>query len=98
MADIIRDVDAIPGERWFPKKTTFVEDIEEYWGDWGVASEVDTLKAVLLRRPGREIENFDPKKARFSDDPVDVELLRKQPGAARNATWRRRWRSWECPS
>ena len=78
MADMIRDIDAIPGERWFPKESTFTEDITEYWGDWGVASEVDTLKAVLLRRPGKEIENFDPQKARFSDDPVDVELLRKQ--------------------
>jgi len=85
MADIIRDIDAIPGERWFPKKTTFTEDITEYWGDWGVASEVDTLKAVLLRRPGKEIENFDPKKARFSDDPVDVELLRKQHDAVAKA-------------
>ena len=85
MADIYRDIDAIPGERWFPKKTTFTEDITEYWGDWGVASEVDTLKAVLLRRPGKEIENFDPKKARFSDDPVDVDLLRKQHDAVAKA-------------
>ena len=43
------DIDAIPGERWFPKETTFEEDIKEYWGDWGVSSEVETLRAVLMR-------------------------------------------------
>ncbi len=75
------DIDAIPGERWFPKETTFEEDMNEYWGDWGVASEVTELKAVLLRRPGREVENFDAKAVRFSDEPVDVELMRKQHDA-----------------
>ena len=24
------DVDAVPGERWFPKETSFEEDINEY--------------------------------------------------------------------
>ena len=43
------DIDAIPGERWFPKETTFEEDMNLYWGDWGVASEVEKLRAVLLR-------------------------------------------------
>ncbi|MCI8608710.1 MAG: amidinotransferase [Firmicutes bacterium] len=72
------DVDAIPGERWFPKETTFADDMELYWGDWGVSSEVDTLRAVLMRRPGREVENFDPKANRFSDVPIDIDLMRKQ--------------------
>ena len=49
-----------------------------YWGDWGVSSEVEKLRAVLLRRPGKEIENFDAKEVRFADVPVDVELMRKQ--------------------
>ncbi|MDL2273261.1 hypothetical protein LJC34_01735 [Oscillospiraceae bacterium OttesenSCG-928-G22] len=72
------EVDTIPGERWFPKESTFEEDMPELWGDWGVSSEVETLRAVLMRRPGKEIENFDPKAVRFSDEPVDVELMRKQ--------------------
>ena len=25
------DVDAIPGERWFPKETSFTEDMQEYF-------------------------------------------------------------------
>ena len=72
------DIDAIPGERWFPKESTFEEDMTEYWGDFGVCSEVDTLRAVLLRRPGKEIEHFNAREVRFSDEPIDVELMRKQ--------------------
>lgn len=75
------DIDAIPGERWFPKESSFEEDITQYWGDFGVSSEVDTLKAVLLRRPGKEVENFDPRAVRFSEEPLDVELMRKQHDA-----------------
>ena len=71
------DIDAIPGERWFPKETGFVEDMPLYWGDWGVASEVDELKAVLMRRPGKEIENFDYKEARFKE-PIDPEKFRQE--------------------
>lgn len=83
MSDVLKkmDIDAIPGERWFPKETTFEEDMQLYWGDWGVSSEVAKLKAVLLRRPGREIENFDANANRFSDEPIDVELMRKQHDA-----------------
>jgi len=72
------DIDAIPGERWFPKETNFIDDMDTYWGDWGVSSEVDTLRAVLMRRPGKEVENFDPNAVRFSNVPIDIELMRKQ--------------------
>jgi N-dimethylarginine dimethylaminohydrolase len=75
------DIDAYPGERWFPKETTFEEDLELYWGDWGVSSEVDTLRAVLMRRPGKEIEHFSPEEFRFSDEPCDVERMRKEHDA-----------------
>lgn len=71
------DIDAIAGERWFPDETKFVDEMNLYWGDWGVASEVDNLKAVLMRRPGKEIENFDYHSARFKE-PIDVNLFRKQ--------------------
>jgi len=72
------DIDAIPGERWFPKESNFEDDMELYWGEWGVSSEVDTLKAVLMRRPGKEIEDFIASEVRFSDEPIDIELMRKQ--------------------
>lgn len=69
--------DSLPGERWFPKESNFEEDMPLYWGDWGVASEVDDLKSVLMRRPGKEIENFDSNEVRFREN-VDVDLFRKQ--------------------
>lgn len=72
------DIDAIPGERWFPKETQFEDDLPLYWGDWGVSSEVEKLKAVLMRRPGKEVENFDPEAVRFTDEPLDVDLMRRQ--------------------
>lgn len=72
------DVDAIPGEKWFPKESLFTDDMELYWGDWGVSSEVEKLKACLMRRPGKEVENFKASEMRFTDEPLDVELMRKQ--------------------
>lgn len=80
MQDQVRDIDALPGERWFPTETPFTSEIRDYWGDWGVSSEVDELKAVLMRRPGREIDNFDWDAARFIA-PIDPELFRKQHDA-----------------
>ena len=65
MTDVKHDIDALAGERWFPLETTITEDMSSIWGDWGVCSEVDKLKAVLMRRPGKEVENFDWKAARF---------------------------------
>ena len=71
------DIDALPGERWFPKESNFADDMKLYWGDWGVASEVDDLKAVLMRRPGKEIESFDYSEMRFRE-PVDAEKFRAE--------------------
>ena len=69
------DIDAIAGERWFPKESSIIDDMKDLWGDWGVCSEVDELKAVLMRRPGKEIDNFDWEAARFKA-PIDPELFR----------------------
>ena len=71
------DIDAIPGEKWFPDPTVFAEDLPRYWGDWGVASEVDELKAVLMRRPGKEVDDFDHHRARFMA-PADAEKMRAE--------------------
>ncbi len=82
MADekLIRDIDALPGERWFPSETPFEDEMQMHWGDWGVSSEVDDLKACLMRRPGPEIDDFDWDGARFKA-PIDPELFRKQHDA-----------------
>ncbi|QAT41839.1 dimethylarginine dimethylaminohydrolase family protein [Aminipila luticellarii] len=78
--DKVKDIDALPGERWFPKETTLIEDMKSLWGDWGVCSEVEPLKAALMRRPGKEIENFDWAAARFKAS-VSPEKIRAQHDA-----------------
>ncbi len=72
-----QDVDALPGERWFPQESSFKQDLLSCWGDWGVDSEVKQLKSVLMRRPGPEIENFDHEKVRFKAK-IDPEKFRNQ--------------------
>ena len=53
MNDKKYDIEAIPGERWFPKETSLEEDLGRELGAWGVNSEVDKVKAVLMRRRGK---------------------------------------------
>ncbi|MEA4989031.1 MAG: arginine deiminase family protein [Anaerovorax sp.] len=72
------DIQAIDGERWFPLDSTIIEDMPTYWGgDWGCSSEVNKLRAVLMRRPGKELDNFDYKEVRFRA-PVNAEKCRQQ--------------------
>jgi len=51
---------------WLAEENSFREDLGAHWGDWGCDSEVGHLRAVLLRRPGSEIENVpDPEEYRW---------------------------------
>ncbi|MFC1557692.1 dimethylarginine dimethylaminohydrolase family protein, partial [candidate division KSB1 bacterium] len=69
-------------EDWLAYESTMREDLPDYWGgDWGCDSECGELKAVLLRRPGREIENIDdPKKYRWKGSMIP-ERAREQHDA-----------------
>ncbi len=70
------------GEQWFADEGPFAGQIQTYWGDWGCASEVAPLRAVMLRRPGAEIDAvkdaatwrwldvMDPGKARAQFDAL----------------------------
>ena len=72
------DIKAIGGERWFPLDSSIEDDMIPYWGgDWGCCSEFTKLRAVLLHRPGAEIDNFDYNEVRFRA-PVDPEKFRAQ--------------------
>lgn len=74
----IPDIKSISGERWFPLDSTIIDDMIPYWGgDFGCSSEVNKLRAILLHRPGAEVENFDFDKVRFRE-PVDPEKFRAQ--------------------
>lgn len=69
---------AYGGEKWSPRTAALREEMPDVWGDWGSGSECGTLRAVLLRRPGSEldeIEDFDAVQMRTDVDP---ELARAQ--------------------
>ncbi|UCZ52775.1 amidinotransferase [Bacillus shivajii] len=73
----------VQGERWFPSEQTFSDEIKELWGDWYCDSEVGKLRAVLMHRPGQEIEgitedNFE--KYRFRA-PINPSRARQQQDA-----------------
>lgn len=72
---------AYGGERWSPRLAAMTEDMVEAWGDWGVSSEIDHLQAVLLRRPGPELDavtDFDAMQMRSDLAP---EIARQQHDA-----------------
>src|SRR5437763_672670 len=63
---------AYGGTRWSERTATMREDMPLWWGDWGASSECGTLRAVLLRRPGPEldaIEDFEAVQMRADLDP-----------------------------
>jgi len=70
----------VQGERWYPSETKFSDEISSNWGDWGCDSEVGHMRAVLLRRPGKEIEIVNSKN--YSDyrwkAPMDPARARDQ--------------------
>lgn len=63
-------------KKWQALETSMEDDLTEYWGgDWGCDSEVGTLRSVLIRRPGKEIENMrDPKEYRWLDSSKQKRL------------------------
>lgn len=63
--------------RLMANETSFKDEMNKYWGDWGLSSQVKPLKSVLMRRPGAEIDNFDWEKSRFRA-AIDPDRFRKQ--------------------
>ncbi|HEU5432134.1 MAG TPA: arginine deiminase-related protein, partial [Thermomicrobiales bacterium] len=79
---------AYGGGAWTPRAGSMRDEMRETWGDWGVASECGRLRAVLLRRPGPELDaivdfdavqmraDLDPERARSQHDAL-VEAYRQ---------------------
>lgn len=70
----------VQGERWFPSEDSFAQEMKELWGNWYVDSEVGKLRAVLMRRPGKEIEGITEEnyaEYRFRA-PINPEKARQQ--------------------
>ncbi len=63
---------AYGGEKWSPRTASRSEEMREIWGDWGSGSECSRLRAVLLHRPGAELDeivDFDAVQMRADLDP-----------------------------
>ncbi len=63
---------AYGGSRWSPRGTER-NDFLDTWGDWGASSECGKLHAVLLKRPGPEldaIDDYDSAQMRAGLDPA----------------------------
>jgi N-dimethylarginine dimethylaminohydrolase len=69
------------GEGWQPCADTFVEAMPKVWGDWGVSSEYGRLRAVLLRRPGAEIDAVTDHNAALWLDAMEPDRARAEHDA-----------------
>ncbi len=76
---------AYGGAKWSERSTTFCDDLAEVWGNWGVSSECGTLRAVLLRRPGDELDGIVDFEAAQMRADVLPEVARQQHDALAEA-------------
>jgi hypothetical protein len=76
---------AYGGAGWSPRTASLRQEMGDIWGPWGVASEWGPLRAVLLHRPGVEIEGLaDPDAAQMLA-PVDPAAMRRHHDALAEA-------------
>jgi len=86
MTDILETA-AYGGAGWSPRTASLRQEIGGVWGACGVATEWSLLKAVLLHRPGLELEELaDPDAAQMLA-PLDSSRARQQHDALAQAYW-----------
>ncbi|MDI7274957.1 MAG: arginine deiminase family protein [Anaerolineae bacterium] len=68
-------------ESAFAEASSFEEQMPRLWGDWGCSSEVGRLRAVLLHRPGPELESVDDPPEWLFAERMDLERARAQHDA-----------------
>ena len=79
------DAAAYGGAGWSPRATSLRQEIGTVWGPCGVATEWAPLRAVLLHRPGAELEAIaDPDEAQMLA-PLDAGRAREQHDALAQA-------------
>ncbi|MFM9105132.1 MAG: dimethylarginine dimethylaminohydrolase family protein [Chloroflexota bacterium] len=72
---------AYGGSNWSQRTAPFREDMADWWGDWGVSSVCGRRRAVLIRRPGPELEAIDDfEKVQMRADLVPA-IAREQHDA-----------------
>lgn len=66
------------GYKWLPREVSR-ENFVDTWGDWGSSSECGQLRAVLLKRPGREVSLIEDFEAMLLHEGyLDLELMQAQ--------------------
>jgi N-dimethylarginine dimethylaminohydrolase len=76
---------AYGGELWSPRVASMTEDMASAWGDWGVSSEIGQLHAVLLRRPGPELDAVTDYDAMQMRSDLSPDRVREQHDALAEA-------------
>lgn len=84
MTDILKTA-AYGGEGWSPRTASLRHEIGRVWGACGVATEWSPLKAVLLHRPGPELEDLTDPDAAQMLALLDAGRARKQHDALAQA-------------
>jgi arginine deiminase len=76
---------AYGGEGWSPRSSDLRREIGTVWNPCGLDTEWAPLKAVLLHRPGAELEGLQDPDAVQMLAPVDPDLIRQQHEAMASA-------------
>jgi len=69
---------AYGGAGWSPRTTSLRQEIGQVWGACGVATEWSPLRAVLLHRPGVELEEMKHPDETQMLAPLDPDRARQQ--------------------
>jgi arginine deiminase len=82
-ADVLKQHEdaAHGGEGWVAREGSLLDELGSIWADCGVRSECGTLRAVLMHRPGPEIEQVVDPRAALWFDLLDPALARAQHDA-----------------
>ena len=77
------------GEGWSPRTQSLGQELGALWGDWGVGLEWAALKAVMLHRPGPEIEGLaEPDKVQMLKALYEEEFTRAMSQDEERASFR----------
>ncbi|CAN5653709.1 dimethylarginine dimethylaminohydrolase family protein [soil metagenome] len=76
---------AYGGAKWSPRSDPMRDDMSLYWGDWGSSSEHGKLSAVLLSRPGPELDNIEDFDAVQMRSDLRPAIARSQHDAMADA-------------
>src|SRR5687768_17524213 len=76
---------AYGGAKWSQRTEPMHAEMADLWGDWGASSECGTLRAVLLHRPGVELDTIDDFDAMQMRSDIVPEIARSQHDALADA-------------